>query len=142
MYCILSDNTYRICFVKQFRSISPETVQTISVMGNVREVEKYVEKYAVKEENGEECVDMCKALEDMMADARRDGYDKGEQSGYLKGEQSGYLKGEQSGQLQKQRDIAVNLSRMGLSIEQIAAAVEQSVGVIAKWLENGPMLAK
>ena len=121
-----------------FRSISPETVQAISVMGNAREVEKYVEKYAVTEENGEECVDMCKALEDMMADARRDGYDKGEQSGYLKGEQSG----QRTGQLQAKQDIAVNLSQMGLSIEQIAAAVEQSVGVITKWLENGPMLAK
>ena len=111
-------------------------------MGNAREVEKYVEKYVVTEENGEERVDMCKALEDMMADARRDG----EQSGYLKGEQSGYLKGEQNGQrtgqLQAKQDIALNLSKMGLSIEQIAAAVEQSVSVIAKWLESGPVTAK
>ena len=103
-------------------------------MGNAREVEKYVEKYAVTEENGEERVDMCKALEDMMADARQDG----ERDGYLKGEQNG----QRTGQLQAKQDIAFNLSKMGLSVEQIAAAVEQSVGVITKWLENGPMLAK
>ena len=74
-----------------FHSISPETVQAIAVMGNAGEVERYVEKYSVTEENGEERVDMCKALEDMMADARQDGYDKGEQNGYLKGEHNGKL---------------------------------------------------
>lgn len=60
-----------------FRSLTPETVQAISVLGNARELERYLEK----EQREEEGIDMCQALEDMILDGKSEGKAEGQAVG-------------------------------------------------------------
>lgn len=57
-------------------------------------------------------------------------YNWGEEIGEQRGEQRGI----QIGQERIQRETALNLSEMGMPIEQIAIAVNASIQTIKEWL--------
>ena len=67
---------------------------------------------------------MCQELEEI--------YNEGEQSGFLRGEQSGVQKGE----LKKARETTLVLFEMGMSVKQIAKAVNLSVETIQNWISE------
>ena len=67
---------------------------------------------------------MCQELEEI--------YNEGEQSGFLRGEQSGVQKGE----LKKARETTLALLEMGMSVEQIAKAVNLSIETIQSWISE------
>ena len=53
-------------------------------------------------------LDMCKALEELYADGIEHG----------------------------KRDTAINLKKMGMTVDQIAQAVEENVNVVRRWIEE------
>ena len=53
-------------------------------------------------------LDMCKALEELYADGIEQG----------------------------KRDTAINLKKMGMTVDQIAQAVEENVNVVRRWIEE------
>ena len=55
-----------------FRTMTPETVQAISVLGNARQLEKYLGKGAEEEE-----IDMWQALEEMIMEGKSEGKAEG-----------------------------------------------------------------
>ena len=55
---------------------------------------------------------------------------------YNEGEQSGFLRGEQSGELKKARETTLALLEMGMSVKQIAKAVNLSVETIQHWISE------
>ena len=67
---------------------------------------------------------MCQELEEI--------YNEGEQFGFLRGEQSGVQKGE----LKKARETTLALLEMGMSVEQIAEAVNLSIETIQSWISE------
>lgn len=56
--------------------------------------------------------------------------------GVERGEQSGFLRGEQSGELKKQEKLLLPFSKMGMSVKQIAKAVNLSVETIQNWISE------
>ena len=56
-----------------FRSISPESVQAMAVLGNSRELERILPE----DSNGEEVFDMCEALREWIAESEEKGIAKG-----------------------------------------------------------------
>lgn len=71
---------------------------------------------------------MCQELEEIY----NEGVEKGEQFGFLRGEQSGVQKGE----LKKARETTLALLEMGMSVKQIAKAVNLSVETIQNWISE------
>ena len=67
---------------------------------------------------------MCQELEEI--------YNEGEQFGFLRCEQSGVQKGE----LKKARETTLALLEMGMSVEQIAEAVNLSIETIQSWISE------
>lgn len=67
---------------------------------------------------------MCQELEEI--------YNEGEQFGFLRGEQSSVQKGE----LKKARETTLALLEMGMSVEQIAEAVNLSIETIQSWISE------
>lgn len=59
-----------------FRSIPPETIRAISVLGNAQELKKYITQY--KTETGEEAIDMCQALQEIFQDGKKKGWEEGQ----------------------------------------------------------------
>ena len=55
---------------------------------------------------------------------------------YNEGEQSGFLRGEQSGELKKARETTLALLEMGMSVKQIAKAVNLSIETIQNWISE------
>lgn len=50
--------------------------------------------------------------------------------------QQGEAEGFKEGRADAKRETALNLAKMGLSIEQIAVAVNVSVSVVKQWLDS------
>lgn len=61
-----------------FRNLSLESVQAIAVLGNSKELGKF---YEGSSNSGEERIDMCQALREMMEDAKREGREEGREEG-------------------------------------------------------------
>ena len=55
---------------------------------------------------------------------------------YNEGEQSGFLRGEQSGKLKAKQETTLSLLEMGMSVEQIAQAVNLSIETVQDWICN------
>ena len=53
---------------------------------------------------------------------------------FIEGEQSGFLRGEQSGELKKARETTLALLEMGMSVKQIAKAVNLSIETVQNWI--------
>ena len=53
---------------------------------------------------------------------------------YNEGEQSDFLRGEQSGELKKARETTLALLEMGMSVKQIAKAVNLSIETVQNWI--------
>ncbi len=64
-----------------FQSLTPETIRAISVLGNVRELEHYLEN----RKEDEEVYDMCEALQEMIMDGKMEGRAEGKAEGKAEG---------------------------------------------------------
>ena len=60
--------------------------------------------------------------------------DKVEKRGIAKGMTKGMAEGMTKGELLKAKEVALNLSKMGLGSEMIAQAVEVRVDAVREWL--------
>ena len=58
---------------------------------------------------------------------------------YNEGEQSGFLRGEQSGKLKAKKETTLSLLKMGMSVEQIAQAVNLSIETVQDWIYNSDL---
>ena len=58
---------------------------------------------------------------------------------YNEGEQSGFLRGEQSGKLKAKKETTLSLLEMGMSVEQIAPAVNLSIETVQDWIYNSDL---
>lgn len=68
-----------------FRSITLETAQAISVLGNARNLERYLEEYLSEEnDNSKEEIDMCQALQEMIRDGEMIGEERGRREGGIR----------------------------------------------------------
>lgn len=91
-----------------------EVLQLLSIMTGDRRFEEA----CVKESEGGP-INMCEIL------------DRVENRGIAKGKAEGKAEGE----MQKAKEVALNLSKMGLTSDMIAKAVEVSVDTVRQWLE-------
>lgn len=106
---------------ERFRSVDAESARLINLLTDSR----------LRIASGEERVDMCKAIEDMRAEARNDGLRQGLEKGLEKGLERGLEKGLERGVLGTLRDLvrdgvlslADAASRAGLSPEDFQAKV-------------------
>ncbi|MDO4294228.1 MAG: hypothetical protein Q4C65_13515, partial [Eubacteriales bacterium] len=69
----------------RFHQLDDETYDVICTMINAKRLLKQKEKY---KGDGKEGNDMCKALNDLMKDSRREGWLEGEKAGRIEGEKS------------------------------------------------------
>lgn len=83
-----------------------EVVKSYANISNVIQVEKY---------KGKEGIDVCKAIQDLMADSREKGILEGKEAGIKEGLQEGIQKGIKEGQT----DIILNMLKQDLPIEKI-----------------------
>lgn len=72
---------------------------------------------------------MCKAIQDMQMEARKEGEERGKQIGEQRGKQIG----EQIGELRKAKESAKKLYEMGLATEEIAQVVGYPAEVVEGW---------
>ena len=79
----------------------------------------------VEEINGKESVDMCKAVEEIREDGRREGELIGESRGRREGELIGESRGREEGKIMAYMD-------MGVSIEEIAGKLHITLGEVKK----------
>lgn len=63
------------------------------------------------------------------------GIAKGIAEGMTRGIAKGMAEGMTKGEMQKAKEVALNLSKMGLTSDMIAKAVEVSVDTVRQWLE-------
>ncbi|MDO4293473.1 MAG: hypothetical protein Q4C65_09650, partial [Eubacteriales bacterium] len=82
----------------RFHQLDDETYDVICTMINAKRLLKQKEKY---KKDGKEGNDMCKALNDLMKDSRREGWlegrNEGEKVGRIEGEKAGRIEGEKAG---------------------------------------------
>ncbi len=121
------------------------------------EVIKVVTNAGMKYKKSEEVIDVCKAIQDMQMEARKEGEQIGEERGKQIGEQIGEERGkqigeergkqigeqigeergkqigEQIGELKKAKESAKKLHEMGLAIEEIAQVVGYPMEVVQGW---------
>ncbi len=69
-----------------FENMPVDAYDVISVCAGIRKIEKYLE---FKKENGEERVDMCRAIYEIKRDAKREGRKEGKKEGRKEGKREG-----------------------------------------------------
>jgi len=97
------------------------------------EVIKAVTNAGMKYKKSEEVIDVCKAIQDMQTEARKEGEQIGKQIGEQIGEERGKQIGEQIGELKKAKESAKKLHEMGLATEEIAQVVGYPMEVVQGW---------
>jgi flagellar biosynthesis/type III secretory pathway protein FliH len=88
--CSRSKRKYQAFIEKNkeyFRRIPRSAVDVLDVFMNIKGVMQYLQ-YIENEENGEEETDMCKALDDIVKDAKKEGRQEGRQEGEKRGRES------------------------------------------------------
>ena len=105
----------------RFRGVDPRAVDVIEAVTNM----------GIRYEKKEGKVDVCKAIDDMKLEARREGIKEGARIG----ERRGRRQGEKKGILKQARKSARNFYKMGLGVEQIAAGVGYNEEMVRQWLE-------
>lgn len=70
-----------------------------------------------------------------MAEGMAEGMTRGMAEGMTKGIAEGMAKGLTKGEMLKAKEVALNLSQMGLTSDMIAKAVEVSVDTVRQWLD-------
>ncbi len=102
------------------------------------DVIKAVTNAGIKYKKSEEAVDVCKAIQDMQTEARKEGEQIGEERGKQIGEQIGEERGkqigEQIGELKKAMESARKMYEMGMPIEDIVQVVGYPMEEVKGWL--------
>lgn len=65
-----------------YEQLTPETVQAISVLGKIPNLETFI---TTNTERGEESMNICKAIDEMMEDKRQEGIEEGRMEGRTEG---------------------------------------------------------
>lgn len=69
-----------------YEQLTPETVQAISVLGKIPNLETFI---TTNTERGEESMNICKAIDEMMEDKRQEGIEEGRMEGRTEGRTEG-----------------------------------------------------
>ena len=84
-------------------------------------------------------IDMVTRMENMMEYAKKEGHAQGLAEGHAEGHAQGHaeglVEGHAEGVLYEKQNVIQRLNKMGISIEQIAAAVEMNVSDVKNVLE-------
>jgi hypothetical protein len=133
--CSSSKRKYQAFIEKNkdyFRRIPRSAVDVLDVFMNIKGVMQYLQ-YIENEENDEEVADMCKALDDIVKDAKKDGEKRGREEGRQEGEKLGEKRGRAEGEkLGEKRgresttilSIANLMKNLHLTSEQAMEALE------------------
>lgn len=78
---------------------------------------------------------MCEILDRVENRGIAKGMAEGMTRGMAKGKAEGMAEGMTKGEMQKAKEVALNLSQMGLTSDMIAKAVEVSVDTVRQWLD-------
>ena len=82
---------------------------------------------------------MCEILDRVenrgIAKGMAEGMTRGMAKGMAEGMTKGMAEGMTKGEMLKAKEVALNLSKMGLTSDMIAKAVEVSVDTVRQWLE-------
>lgn len=115
-----------------FQSLTPETIQAISVLGNVRELDHYLEN----RKEDEEAYDMCEALQEMIMDGKMEGRAEGKAEGKAEGvlellAELGDIPEELSTEIMAQKDLDIlkkwlKLAARAKSVEDFACRMHTS----------------
>ena len=83
---------------------------------------------------------MCEALRRLMKDEIEETLEKATkeaiQTGLEKGIAEGRVKGMEEGQTQTQKKTSIALSKMGMSVENIASAVDATIAQVQSWIND------
>ena len=83
---------------------------------------------------------MCEALRRLMKDEIEETLEKAtkeaNQAGLEKGIAEGRVKGMAEGQTQTQKKTSIALSKMGMSVENIASAVDATIAQVQSWIND------
>ena len=79
---------------------------------------------------------MCEALKELFAESFKEDIENARKQGEKSGLQNGLQTGLQNGLRTKAKEVALNLSRMGMAIDDIAEAVGMQVSVVQEWLQT------
>jgi flagellar biosynthesis/type III secretory pathway protein FliH len=121
--CSRSKRKYQAFIEKNkdyFRRIPRSAVDVLDVFMNIKGVMQYLQ-YIENEENDEEVADMCKALDDIVKDAKKEGRQEGEKLGEKRGRQEGEKHGRESTTILSITNLMKNLH---LTAEQAMEALE------------------
>ena len=120
MNAAVDDGSRIAKLMKYFKTADPDDDSEGELSKRVR--------YLKREEGGVDI--MCEVSERIMERGRK----IGEEQGRKIGEEQGRKIGEEQGRKKQARSTALNLSRMGLTPEQIASAVGESLEQVKSWL--------
>ena len=90
------------------------------------------EKTRYLKENPKGVSEMCKVMEEL----REESFAEGREEGRAEGRKEGRAEGRKEGRGEQARMTAIRMSKKGLSIEEIADAVDFSVEIVKKWLAS------
>ena len=90
------------------------------------------EKTRYLKENPKGVSEMCKVMEEL----REESFAEGREEGRAEGREEGRAEGREEGRGEQARMTAVRMSKKGLSVEEIADAVDFSVETVKKWLAS------
>ncbi len=79
---------------------------------------------------------MCEALKELFAEDIENARKQGKKSGLQIGMETGLQNGLQTGFQNGLHTAAINLSHMGMAIDDIAKAVGMQVGVVQEWIQK------
>ena len=112
-------------YIGKSEKMNADAVLQVSMSANYELYEK------VRRENT-----MCEALRRLMKDEIEETLDKATKEAARNGLEEGLAKGRTEGQAQTQRKTSIALSKMGMSIENIASAVDATIAQVQSWI-NG-----
>ena len=96
---------------------------------------KVVENIANKYENVREGVAEVMGGKALEYEGKRI-FNEGRNEGFNEGRNEGFNEGRNEGRKEEQRNIALNLYRVGIPVEKIAQYIEVSVEQVEKWISS------
>ena len=113
---------------KGLENLAEDAYDLISVLSDTEELKRLKKK----NQAGKETVNMCKAIDDMIADARNEGISQGISRGISQGISQGITRGMQEGREELLKELLRKKLARNLDVESIARELEMDVEEVVK----------
>lgn len=117
-------------YIGKSEKMNADAVLQVSMSANYELYEK------IRRENT-----MCEALRRLMKDEIEETLEKATKEAIQTGLEEGRAKGRAEGQAQTQKKTSIALSKMGMSIENIASAVDVTIAQVQSWINDNDIEA-